>query len=33
MKKVNILCLISESEIHILYKFITPSEIFQAFIF
>ncbi len=33
MKKVNFfLSLISESEIHILYRFITQSEIFQAFI-
>ncbi len=33
MKKVNIfLSLISESENHILYRFITWSEIFQAFI-
>ncbi len=34
MKKVNIFChsLISESETHILYRFITQSEIFQAFI-
>ncbi len=33
MKKLNIfLSLISESETHILYRFITQSEIFQAFI-
>ncbi len=33
MKKVNIfLSLISKSETHILYQFITQSEIFQAFI-
>ncbi len=33
MKKVNIyLSLILESETHILYRFITQSEIFQAFI-
>ncbi len=32
MKKFNIICHISESETHILYRFITQSEIFQAFI-
>ncbi len=33
MKKVNLfLLLISESETHILYRFITQSEIFQAFV-
>ncbi len=32
MKKVNILSLISESETHILFRFITQDEIFQAFI-
>ncbi len=33
MKKVNyFLSLISESETHVLYGFITQSEIFQAFI-
>ncbi len=32
MKKVNNLLLISESETHILYRFITQSEIFPAFI-
>ncbi len=33
MKKVNIFfSLISESKTHILYRFITHSEIFQAFI-
>ncbi len=33
MKKVNIfLSLISESESHILYSFITKSELFQDFI-
>ncbi len=32
MKKVYFLSLISESETHILYRFITQSEIFQAFI-
>ncbi len=33
MKKVNIfLSLISESETHILYRFVTQSDIFQAFI-
>ncbi len=32
MKNFNILYHISESETHILYKFIAQSEIFQAFI-
>ncbi len=32
MKKVKNLSLISESETHILYRFITQSDIFQAFI-
>ncbi len=33
MKKVNIfVSLISESETHVLYRFITRSEIFKAFI-
>ncbi len=31
MKKVYFLSLISESETHILYRFIINSEIFQAF--
>ncbi len=33
MKKVTNLSLISESETHILYRFIKQSEIFQAFIY
>ncbi len=33
MKKINIFCNISESEAHILYRLITQSELFQAFIF
>ncbi len=32
MKKVNIFCHSFQSEPHILYRFITQSEIFQAFI-